>query len=73
VPSSSGIAVGNRKHFSTLRQLDLQASPKGRHLAGLNFGDCFAYALAKVTGEPLLFKGRDFKRTDITSALEGGN
>ena len=42
---------------------------KGRHAAGLNFGDCFAYALAKITGEPLLFKGEDFKRTDITSAL----
>jgi ribonuclease VapC len=42
---------------------------KGRHPAGLNFCDCFAYALAKVTGEPLLFKGEDFKQTDITSAL----
>ena len=42
---------------------------KGRHPAALNFGDCFAYALAKVTGEPLLFKGNDFKRTDIVSAL----
>jgi ribonuclease VapC len=40
---------------------------KGRHPAGLNFGDCFAYALAKATGEPLLFKGNDFSRTDITS------
>jgi ribonuclease VapC len=42
---------------------------KGRHAAGLNFGDCFAYALAKVTGEPLLFKGADFATTDISSAL----
>ena len=42
---------------------------KGRHPAGLNFGDSFAYALAKVTGEPLLFKGEDFKKTDIPSAL----
>jgi ribonuclease VapC len=42
---------------------------KGRHPAGLNFGDCFSYALAKVTGEPLLFKGEDFKKTDITSVL----
>jgi len=41
---------------------------KGRHRAGLNFGDCFAYALSKVTGEPLLFKGNDFKKTDIASA-----
>ncbi len=38
---------------------------KGRHRAGLNFGDCFAYALAKATGEPLLFKGNDFNHTDI--------
>jgi ribonuclease VapC len=41
---------------------------KGRHAAGLNFGDCFAYALAKVTGEPLLFKGEDFAMTDIQAA-----
>jgi ribonuclease VapC len=38
---------------------------KGRHPAGLNFGDCFAYALARATGEPLLFKGGDFPQTDI--------
>ena len=38
---------------------------RGRHSAGLNFGDCFAYALAKTTGEPLLFKGADFAATDI--------
>jgi ribonuclease VapC len=43
---------------------------KGRHSAGLNFGDCFAYALAKITGEPLLFKGEDFKKTDVRSAFE---
>lgn len=42
---------------------------KGRHKAGLNFGDCFAYALAKTTGETLLFKGEDFKKTDIASAI----
>lgn len=42
---------------------------KGRHAAGLNFGDCFAYALAKITGEPLLYKGEDFKKTDIPSAV----
>ncbi len=41
---------------------------KGRHRAGLNLGDCFAYALAKQTGEPLLFKGEDFGRTDIDVA-----
>jgi len=41
---------------------------KGRHKAGLNFGDCFSYALAKATNEPLLFKGNDFALTDIASA-----
>ncbi len=39
------------------------------HKAGLNFGDCFAYALAKSTGEELLFKGDDFGHTDLVSAL----
>ena len=39
------------------------------HAAGLNFGDCFAYALSRATAEPLLFKGDDFKRTDLTSVL----
>ncbi len=39
------------------------------HPAQLNFGDCFAYALAKVTGEPLLFKGDDFVQTDVTAAM----
>lgn len=41
---------------------------KGRHPAGLNFGDCFAYALAAVTSEPLLYKGDDFAKTDIAAA-----
>ncbi len=41
---------------------------KGRHAARLNFGDCFSYALAKATGEPLLFKGDDFAQTDIEAA-----
>ncbi|MBO0841471.1 MAG: type II toxin-antitoxin system VapC family toxin [Sciscionella sp.] len=42
---------------------------KGRHSAGLNYGDCFSYALAKTSGEPLLFKGDDFTHTDITAVL----
>jgi ribonuclease VapC len=41
---------------------------KGRHEARLNFGDCFSYALARTTGEALLFKGNDFAQTDIKSA-----
>lgn len=40
------------------------------HRASLNFGDCFAYALAKSAGEPLLFKGDDFTHTDLASALQ---
>ncbi len=46
---------------------------KGRHPAGLNFGDVFAYALSKVTGEPLLFKGSDFPRTDIAAVALAGD
>jgi ribonuclease VapC len=38
---------------------------KGRHPAGLNYGDCFSYALARAQGEPLLFVGDDFGRTDV--------
>ena len=40
---------------------------KGRHPAGLNIGDCCSYALSKYSGEPLLFKGDDFAKTDVTS------
>jgi ribonuclease VapC len=39
------------------------------HEAALNFGDCFAYALAKAMGEPILFKGNDFRHTDLESVL----
>jgi len=42
---------------------------KGRHPAGLNLGDCCAYALARHSGEPLLFKGEDFGRTDVPRAV----
>jgi len=38
---------------------------RGRHAANLNFGNCFSYALAAVSGEPLLFKGDDFSKTDV--------
>jgi len=56
----------------TLQQTELACQAfrrygRGRHPTGLNFGDVFAYALAKITGEPLLFKGDDFVRTDIES------
>jgi ribonuclease VapC len=41
---------------------------KGGHPARLNYGDCFSYALAKATGEPLLFEGKDFSKTDLVAA-----
>lgn len=41
---------------------------KGRHAAGLNYGDCCSYALARATGEALLFKGGDFPQTDVVAA-----
>jgi ribonuclease VapC len=44
---------------------------KGQQTAALNYGDCFSYALAKATGLPLLFKGRDFSKTDIIPAEIG--
>ena len=43
---------------------------KGNHPAGLNIGDCCAYALAKYSGEPLLFKGRDFSQTEIRPVID---
>lgn len=51
-------------HFSIARQA-WRKFGKGKHPAGLNFGDCFAYALAKISNEPLLAKGRDFQETDL--------
>jgi ribonuclease VapC len=42
---------------------------KGRNATGLNYGDCFAYALAKVAQAPLLFKGNDFRRTDVIAVI----
>ncbi len=47
-----------------------QTFGRGAHPAGLNYGDCFAYALAKETHEPLLFKGDEFAQTDIEPALK---
>lgn len=52
------------EQFSVARQA-WRRFGKGRHPAALNFGDCFAYALSRVSGEPLLAKGTDFKKTDI--------
>lgn len=56
-PDAARIAIGAWARFG-----------KGRHPAALNFGDCFAYACARLGGQPLLFKGDDFGRTDIAVA-----
>lgn len=57
------------RHATLARQAYRDFGRGSGHPAGLNFGDCFAYALAKDSGEPLLFKGDDFTHTDIRSAL----
>ena len=64
------LAPVTAEHFVVARRA-WRRFGKGNHPAALNFGDCFAYALAEATGEPLLFKGDDFARTDIVSALVG--
>jgi ribonuclease VapC len=51
-------------HFGTALEAWLRYG-RGRHAAGLNFGDCVTYATARLAGEPLLFTGQDFARTDI--------
>jgi len=67
---TAGIAIEpvSEEHALAARQAYSDYG-KGRHVAGLNFGDCFSYALAKVSGEPLLFKGSDFQKTDLAAAL----
>ncbi len=62
-----GVEPVTLEHGELARQAFLDFG-KGRHKAGLNFGDCFAYALAKASGEPLLFKGNDFLQTDVEIA-----
>lgn len=56
-------------HFGTAMDAWLRYG-RGRHLANLNFGDCLSYATARLAGEPLLFTGLDFRRTDIPVALD---
>ena len=55
-------------HQGTLARQAFYDYGRGRHRAALNFGDCFAYALAKAMNEPLLFKGGDFLKTDVQVA-----
>ena len=84
VAASNGVLDQVDKFISTTRisivALDVTAARavgrayenwgKGRHPAALNFGDCFAYALAKEENMPLLFVGNDFSKTDVNTALE---
>jgi ribonuclease VapC len=62
--SSIEIVSVDAEQFSVARQA-WRKYGKGVHPARLNFGDCFAYALARVSGEPLLAKGMDFQKTDL--------
>jgi len=63
-----GVEAVTREHADIARQAYLDFG-RGNHPACLNFGDCFAYALSKAMGLPLLFKGEDFSKTDLASAL----
>lgn len=56
------------EHQADIAQAAFERYGKGRHAAALNFGDCAAYALAAGEAEPLLFKGADFARTDVSTA-----
>ncbi|HVB92515.1 MAG TPA: type II toxin-antitoxin system VapC family toxin [Acidimicrobiales bacterium] len=60
------------RHAEIARQAYRDFGKGSGHSAGLNFGDCFACALARASGEPLLFKGDDFAHTDVTSAMGTG-
>lgn len=65
--ASIGVVALTEEHAAVAREA-FRRYGKGRHAAALNLGDVFAYALAKATGEPLLFKGNDFAQTDIVPA-----
>jgi ribonuclease VapC len=66
----TGIALREvTPEFAEAARLAFRHYGRRNHEASLNLGDCFAYALAKATGEPLLFKGTDFAKTDVASAL----
>ncbi len=65
--SGTEIVPFNAEQFALARAA-YRRFGKGIHPAGLNFGDCCSYALAKISGEPLLAKGEDFRRTDVVMA-----
>ncbi len=62
------ILAFNEAHLKLARHA-FRTYGKRRHAAGLNFGDCFSYAASRTTGEPLLFKGDDFAKTDVIACL----
>jgi ribonuclease VapC len=64
------LTVGWDQELADAAALAFQRFGKGRHPSGLNFGDCFSYALAKQLRVPLLFVGNDFSQTDLEAALE---
>ena len=64
-----GVVPFTDVHFGTAMDAWLRYG-RGRHPAGLNFGDCLSYATARLATEPLLFTGNDFHQTDIPSALD---
>ncbi len=68
---ASGVQVEplTEEHARIARQAYRDFGKGSGHPAGLNLGDCFSYALAAATGEPLLFKGNDFSETDLSPAL----
>jgi ribonuclease VapC len=70
--AEGGIAVEavTAEHARIARQAYRDFGQGSGHPAGLNFGDCFAYALAKDRNEALLYKGNDFVHTDVRNALE---
>jgi len=67
----SGIAIESvtEQHARIAREAYRDFGKGSGHPAGLNFGDCFSYALAKTTGEELLFKGEEFKYTDLAGVI----
>ena len=68
--STAGIAIEpvTQRHAEIARRAYRDFGKGSAHPAQLNFGDCFAYALARTSGEPLLYKGEDFALTDLTPA-----
>jgi len=65
-----GVEIGSvGREEALLARQAYQRYGKGNHPARLNLGDCFAYALSKARGEPLLYKGGDFARTDVEAAI----